>query len=79
MQALLSVWYIHRIKNVMTFVSSKKLIQHNLLYFCNYLLLVKYVLRNFVKKTLRALLSMRLEGEETLKYRCVCRLPCGKV
>ena len=25
------------------------------------------------------LLSLRLEKEETLKYRCVCRPPCGKV
>ena len=25
------------------------------------------------------LLSLRLEGEETIKYRCVCRPPCGKV
>ena len=25
------------------------------------------------------LMSLRLEGEETLKYRCVCRLPHGKV
>ena len=24
------------------------------------------------------LLSLRLEGEETLKYRCVCQTPCGK-
>ena len=24
-------------------------------------------------------MSLRLEGEETLKYRCVCRPPCGKV
>ena len=26
-----------------------------------------------------ALLSLWLEGEERLKYRCVCRPPCGKV
>ena len=25
------------------------------------------------------LLSLRLDGEETLKYLCVCRSPCGKV
>ena len=27
----------------------------------------------------KCFLSLRLEGEETLKYRCVCRLPYGKV
>ena len=27
----------------------------------------------------RALLSLRLEGEETLKYRCVCRPPFRKL
>ena len=24
-------------------------------------------------------LSLRIQGEETLKYRCACRPPCGKV
>ena len=27
----------------------------------------------------RTLISLRLEREETLKYRCVCRLLCGKI
>ena len=31
------------------------------------------------KQRLLSLLSLRLEGEETLKYRCVCWRRCGKV
>ena len=30
-------------------------------------------------RSIWSFLSVRLEGEETLKYRCVCRPPCGKV
>ena len=33
----------------------------------------------YSEQILQRLLSLRLEGAETLKYRCVCRSPFGKV
>ena len=43
-----------------------KIYRHHLIYSYNFTCLL-------------LLLSLRLEGEETLKYRCVCRPQCGKV
>ena len=34
---------------------------------------------NTIKYIITAFLSLRLEGVETLKCRCVCQLSCGKV
>ena len=33
----------------------------------------------WLNPTYAILLTLRLEGEKTLKYHCVCQFPCGKI